>query len=117
MKVKSNSKQEAHSRHRSAWSPVRSVTSSVLVLGHLSSAEFVSYTDLGSGGTRMPRTSWERMAHYPIALPDPPCAEALNRHTRPLLDTLNANVQQCRTLTALRDLLLPQLLSAEPLPV
>lgn len=84
-----------------------------LVLGHLSSIEFVSYTDLGSGGTRMPRTSWEHMARYPIALPDTPCAEALNRHTRPLLDTLNANIQQCRTLTALRDLVLPQLLSGE----
>lgn len=86
-----------------------------LVLGHLSSVEFVSYTDLGSGGTRMPRTSWERMARYPIALPDPQCAEALNRHTRPLLETLNANIQQYRTLTALRDLLLPQLVSGEPL--
>lgn len=81
-----------------------------LVLGHLSSAEFVSFTDAGSGGTRMPRTSWERMAHYPIAVPDPRCAEALNRTTQPLLDKLSANLQESRTLGALRDLLLPQLM-------
>jgi type I restriction enzyme, S subunit len=86
---------------------------SSLVLGHLSSAEFVSYTDSGSGGTRMPRTSWERMARYPIALPDPRCAEALNRYTRPLLDKLSANLHEGRTLAALRDVLLPQLLSGE----
>jgi len=88
---------------------------SSLVLGHLSSAEFVSYADSGSGGTRMPRTSWERMARYPIALPDPRCAEALNRYTRPLLDKLNANIHTGRALVALRDLLLPQLLAGEPL--
>jgi type I restriction enzyme S subunit len=75
-----------------------------LVLGHLSSAEFVSFTDAGSGGTRMPRTSWERMAHYPIAIPDPRCAEALNRTTQPLLDKLSANLQECRTLGSLRAL-------------
>lgn len=83
---------------------------SSLVLGHLSSAEFVSFADAGSGGTRMPRTSWERMARYPIAIPDPQCAEALNRTTRPLLDKLSANLQEARTLAALRDLLLPQLM-------
>lgn len=91
------------------------VAYSSLVLSHLSSAEFVSYADSGSGGTRMPRTSWERMARYPIALPDPRCAEALNRYTRPLLDKLNANIHEGRTLAALRELLLPQLLSGEPL--
>lgn len=81
-----------------------------LVLGHLSSTEFVSFADAGSGGTRMPRTSWERMARYPIAIPDPRCAEALNQTTRPLLDKLGANLQESRTLAALRDLLLPQLM-------
>lgn len=86
-----------------------------LVLGHLSSEEFVSYTDSGSGGTRMPRTSWERMARYPIAIPDPQCAEALNHRTRPLLDMMNANIHQYRTLTALRELLLSELISGESL--
>jgi type I restriction enzyme S subunit len=86
---------------------------SSLVLGHLASPEFVSFTDAGSDGTRMPRTSWERMARYPIAVPDPRCAEALNRATRPLLDKLRANIHESRTLAALRDLLLPQLISGE----
>lgn len=81
-----------------------------LVLGHLSSFEFVSFADAGSGGTRMPRTNWERMARYPIAIPDRQCAEALNQTTQPLLDKLSANLQESRTLAALRDLLLPQLM-------
>jgi type I restriction enzyme S subunit len=84
-----------------------------LVLGHLSSPEFVSFTDAGSDGTRMPRTSWERMARYAIALPEAGSAQALNQATRPLLDKLRANLQESRTLTALRELLLPQLLSGQ----
>ncbi|MBN1208092.1 MAG: restriction endonuclease subunit S [Myxococcaceae bacterium] len=87
-----------------------------LVLGHLSSAEFVSFTDASSDGTRMPRTSWERMARYAIAMPDERCAQALNQATQPLLDKLRANLQESHTLIALRELLLPQLLSGQ-LPV
>jgi type I restriction enzyme, S subunit len=80
-----------------------------LVLGHLSSAEFVSFTDSGSDGTRMPRTSWERMARYPIALPDLRAAAALDRNTQPLLDKLLANLHAGRSLIQLREHLLPRL--------
>jgi type I restriction enzyme S subunit len=84
-----------------------------LVLGHLSSVEFVGFTDSGSDGTRMPRTSWKRMACYPIALPDARSAEELNRLTRPLLDKLLANIHACRALAQLRECLLPRLISGE----
>lgn len=39
------------------------------VLGHVSSVAFVEYTNAGSTGTKMPRTSWHDMARYSIALP------------------------------------------------
>jgi type I restriction enzyme S subunit len=83
------------------------------VLGHLSSAEFVTFADAGSNGTRMPRTSWERMSRYPIALPDERCVEAFDRLTQPLFDKLLANIHASRALAALRDRLLPQLISGE----
>ncbi|WP_224243953.1 restriction endonuclease subunit S [Hyalangium gracile] len=83
------------------------------VLGHLSSVEFVSFANAGSDGTRMPRTSWERMARYPIALPDEPCVAAFDRLTRPLFDKLLANIEEGRTLLQLRELLLPWLLTGE----
>lgn len=87
-----------------------------LVLGHLSSAEFVRFAQAGSSGTRMPRTSWGRMARYRIALPEPRCAEALNHATRPLLEKLGANLHEGRTLAALRDLLLSRLLPPRSAP-
>ena len=34
------------------------------VLGHVSSDAFVAYTNAGSTGTKMPRTSWNEMARY-----------------------------------------------------
>ncbi|WP_224366895.1 restriction endonuclease subunit S [Hyalangium versicolor] len=83
------------------------------VLGHLSSVEFVNFADAGSDGTRMPRTSWEHMSRYPIALPDGPCVEAFDQFTRPLFDKLLANIHAARTLHELRDLLLPWLFSGE----
>jgi len=45
------------------------------VLGHVSSVEFVDYTDAGSTGTKMPRTSWNEMARYGLALPPEPVAD------------------------------------------
>ncbi len=85
------------------------------VLGHLSSTELVTFADAGSDGTRMPRTSWERMSRYPIALPDERCVEAFDRLTRPLFDKLLANIHESRTLHELRDRLLPRLFAGEGL--
>jgi hypothetical protein len=55
------------------------------VLGLVSSDEFVEYTNAGSTGTKMPRTSWTEMARYDIALPAEPLARALTERLRPPL--------------------------------
>ena len=81
------------------------------VLGHLSSVDFINFADAGSDGTRMPRTSWEHMARYPIALPEERCVQAFDQLTRPLFDKLLANIHEGRALFALRELLMPALLS------
>jgi type I restriction enzyme S subunit len=75
--------------------------------------EVVEYANAGSGGTRMPRTSWSDLSKYPIALPDNEKLEAFNKVVRPMMEKLQANIPQIRSLTALRDTLLPKLMSGE----
>lgn len=82
-----------------------------LTLGHLSSDAFVAYTTAGSDGTRMPRTSWDRMSKYGIVIPGEASARAHSQHVRGLVQRQVATVGQSQTLAALRDALLPQLLS------
>ena len=83
------------------------------VLGHMSSAEFVDYTDAGSTGTRMPRTSWKRMAQYEVALPPDEVSGAFTACVRPSTDRIVCATQKSHILSALRDTLLPQLISGE----
>jgi len=84
-----------------------------LVLGHLSSEGFVVSVDAASSGTRMPRTNWQTMARYEIAIPPIEVAQALADENVPLVDGIVAGIHECRTLAALRDTLLPSLLSGE----
>ena len=83
------------------------------VLGHVSSREFVDYTNAGSTGTKMPRTSWPEMARYQIALPDQVVAEAFNQRLRPATERILAATHVSRALAAQRDALLPKLVSGE----
>ena len=79
----------------------------------LSSDEFVDYTDRTSTGTKMPRTSWKAMAQYKIYLPPKRLVCAFQSTARPLLDRLGNNIHETSTLAAVRDLLLPKLMSGE----
>jgi very-short-patch-repair endonuclease/restriction endonuclease S subunit len=83
------------------------------VISLVSSKAFVDYTDSHSAGTKMPRTNWKDMARYPLALPPEPLARAFQGHVASLYDRITLNVRQCRRLAALRDTLLPKLLSGE----
>jgi type I restriction enzyme, S subunit len=90
-----------------------------LALGHLSSEEFVGYTDAVSTGTKMPRTNWQDMARYEISLPDPRLAGAFGRFAKTVVGRIRENILQSQTLWAIRDTLLPKLISGEvriPLP-
>jgi type I restriction enzyme S subunit len=84
-----------------------------LVLGHVSSTEFVNYVDAASTGTRMPRTNWGDMALYEILIPTDSLARAFNDTILPLLNRIKANILQSRTLTTIRDSLLPKLMSGK----
>jgi type I restriction enzyme S subunit len=83
------------------------------VLGVVSSDEFVEYTNAGSTGTKMPRTGWAEMARYDIALPPKAVAQAFTERVQPCVDRIIAAIHESRTLAALRDALLPRLISGE----
>jgi type I restriction enzyme, S subunit len=91
----------------------RNPHSFALVLGLVSSDEFVEHTNAGSTGTKMPRTSWSEMARYAIALPPKAVAQAFTETVRPAVDRIIAGIHESRTLAALRDTLLPRLVSGE----
>jgi type I restriction enzyme S subunit len=83
------------------------------VLGHMSSDEFVEYTNAGSTGTKMPRTSWADMGRYEVVLPPQFVAETFTTLVRPWIERIIAGIHESRTLAALRDALLPKLIRGE----
>jgi len=83
------------------------------VLGHVSSVELVNHTDAASTGTKMPRTNWNDLARFEVALPPESLAAEFAATIRPMIDRIIANIHESRTLAELRDALLPKLLSGE----
>ena len=86
---------------------------SAFVLACVSSTEFVSYTNQGSTGTKMPRTNWTMMGDYRTCLPILPAVRAFQNAMQPVLEQIIANVHESRTLVGMRDALLPKLISGE----
>ncbi len=84
-----------------------------LLLGTLSSREFVDYADGTAGGTRQPRTSWHDMARYAFAIPPDRIRVHLTRVARRVEDCFATHAAETRTLTALHRTLLPRLLSGD----
>jgi type I restriction enzyme S subunit len=83
------------------------------VLGHASSDALVQYADQSSAGTKMPRTNWKDLSSYKVALPPPEVASAFTKLVEPQITTIQSSIHESRDLAALRDTLLPKLLSGE----
>jgi type I restriction enzyme S subunit len=83
------------------------------VLGHVSSVELVNHTNAASTGTKMPRANWNDISRYKVALPPKQLAADFTEKIHPLVERIIANIHEFRTLAALRDALLPKLLSGE----
>lgn len=83
------------------------------VLAHASSDAFVEYTNAGSTGTKMPRTSWTEMARYTVVLPHEDVAAAFNQHVQAASEEITANIHESKSLAELRNTLLPKLISGE----
>ena len=75
--------------------------------------DVVEYANLGSGGTRMPRTNWETLKNYPISIPDDESLSTFNNLVLPLVQKMTYNLEQMKILEGLRDALLPKLMSGE----
>jgi type I restriction enzyme S subunit len=86
---------------------------SAFVLMHLSSDALVTHTDRCSTGTKMPRASWDHIGTYEVALPPLEIARLLTAAISPMTGRIIAGIHESRTLAALRDALLPKLISGE----
>jgi type I restriction enzyme S subunit len=84
-----------------------------LALGHMSGDAFVAYTDSGSTGTKMPRTNWRYMSEFKIALPPSRVAAQFSEIVRPMINRIRHSIFEQQSLAALRDTLLPKLISGE----
>lgn len=83
------------------------------ILMCISQDEFVAFADRTSDGTKMPRTSWDRMERYDFCLPNGAVLDAFNTCIEPMLERIVSNIHESHTLAATRDLLLPKLMSGE----
>jgi type I restriction enzyme S subunit len=112
--------------HKVCFAPFSGICSTdILVIRPINSAWFafclfaffqndvVEFANLGSGGTRMPRTDWGTLKTYPIVIPDIETINHFNDFVLPSIDKIKTNLQQIRTLETLRDTLLPKLMSGE----
>ena len=84
-----------------------------LLLGHISSDEFVAYTSTASTGNKMPRTNWKDMSYYKVAIPPTSIAGDFNYYSRAFIDQIHANIFESHTLASIRNSLLPKLISGE----
>ncbi|PXF61165.1 MAG: restriction endonuclease subunit S [Candidatus Methanogaster sp.] len=83
------------------------------VLGHMSSDEVIQYTDTISTGTKMPRANWKDLAQYEIIVPIVNVVEAFNIKINLITEMIVSNIHQSRAIAAIRDALLPKLMSGE----
>lgn len=83
------------------------------VLAFVSSSSFVAHTSQTSTGTKMPRTSWQAMSTYELCRPTDAVVGAFRDFAQPLFGRLMGNIHESRTLAALRNTLLPKLISGE----
>ena len=91
----------------------RSSEWAAFALSCLSSDDFVEYTDQTSTGTKMPRTNWKTMSQYEIYFPPTQVVRTFQGLVQPLIDRMNTNIHQSRSLAQIRDLLLPKLMTGE----
>jgi type I restriction enzyme S subunit len=83
------------------------------VLFHVSTDEFVNYTDSASTGTRMPRGNWGDMSRYRLVIPTVDVANAFDKMITPILEKIRTNICQSKILGEIRDSFLPKLISGK----
>jgi len=77
----------------------------------LSSDEVVAHASAVGDGTRMPRTKWKDLGSFGVPWPGDEAAAQLNATVQAVAARVRASVLESQALAALRDTLLPQLMS------
>ena len=80
---------------------------------HFSSRTLVEHATQLSNGAKMPRTNWVDLANYRVALPPPELAQAFDDIMVSMFERITENVHQVKSLSGLRDTLLPRLMSGK----
>jgi type I restriction enzyme S subunit len=91
-------------KHETDWSFVAMLCSMDATVAHATRV---------SKGTKMPVVSWTDFAAYETSLPPMNIRAAFCRAAAPQMDRIASNVRESRALAALRDSLLPKLISGE----
>lgn len=94
------------------FTPVQSQYAAYL-FSTLYTDKFFAFMVAGSKGTKMPRGDKQQIMTYPVVLPAENELKEFNAIAFPVLDQLNSNKAENKRLTALRDALLPKLMSGE----
>ncbi|AXQ95507.1 restriction endonuclease subunit S [Cereibacter azotoformans] len=83
------------------------------VLSVISSVDLVEHVNAASTGTRMPRARWQDLADYGIVIATPAVLQAFSEIVKPMHDRILSTIHENKSLAALRDSLLPRLMSGE----
>ena len=86
---------------------------SAFLFGTLYMDRFFDYMVAGSKGTKMPRGDKQQIMKYPIVIPTTEDIIAFNATVTPMLEHITTNNNENTRLAALRDTLLPRLMSGE----
>jgi type I restriction enzyme S subunit len=79
----------------------------------LASDPFIDFTVAASSGTRMPRSSWKDMCEIPFAIPSKILLRKFDNQFCSTINKITSNCILSASLAALRDALLPKLISGE----
>jgi type I restriction enzyme S subunit len=80
---------------------------------HTSSTAIIDYATQLSNGAKMPRTSWRDLAAFPIVVPPLSLLQAFDHVVHPMFERIYANIEVRRTLSDIRDALLPRVVSGK----
>lgn len=83
------------------------------VMVQLSSDAVIAHATQVSNGAKMPRANWQDLATYKVAIPPAELAAKFNSIVGPMVQRIHENVDLVRTLSELRDTLLPRIISGK----
>jgi type I restriction enzyme S subunit len=84
-----------------------------IVVGCVSSDEFVAHATATSNGSKMPRANWSVLVEYPVAIPALAVSRQFSAVVEPAIQQMQTLIFQTANLRCTRDLLLPRLLSGQ----